>query len=126
MLALSNPMTFADHIKTNLTHHGSFGGDVQAYRERNGESVCFVTYVAVGCDFVITSYGVSRGTTERDARAGGDEIDHILEQEAQRLGIKRLLIVYANCDRAEVIRSYALQPFTMRRFDNPHPHQYLN
>jgi hypothetical protein len=113
-------------IKAELSHHGAFGGMVQARHDKGDEAVCFVTYAAVGTDFVITSFGVNPRATVKEAQLGGDAIDAVLETEAHKAGIKRLLIVHPNRDTAEVVRSYALQPFTMGMSVTKNPIAYLN
>src|SRR5579863_2753401 len=102
-------------IKAVLSHHGMFGGVVQARYDTCDEPVCFVTYTPVGSDFVITSFGIHPSCTTKEAQLAGDAIDSVLEAEAHKAGIKRLLIVHPNCDTAEVVRTYTLQPFAMGR-----------
>jgi hypothetical protein len=100
-------------IKAHLSHHGSFGGVVTACYDTCAEYVAFVNYAAVGSDFVITSFGVNPRVTEKEAHLAGDVINSLLEAEAHKLGIRRLLIVHPHQDTAEVIEEYKLQPFVM-------------
>src|SRR5579863_1123932 len=100
-------------FKTSISHQGSVGGVVTARYENCDEAVCFVAYAVVGTDFIIHSFGVNPRATVKEAQTTGDKIDAVLETEAAKLGIKRLLIVHPNCDQAEVVRSYQIQPFTI-------------
>jgi hypothetical protein len=119
MLINNNP------IKTSLTHHGSVGGVVQARYENVLEPICWVTFVTVGSDFIITSFGLTPHASAKVAQQAGDEIDKLLERESGPLGIKRLLIVHPNQDTAEVVRSYQVQPWCLSTITAPSA-KYLN
>lgn len=114
------------NIKVNITHHGMFGGVAEAHYDNVAEAICFVSYVTVGDAFVIMSCGRSPSVTEKEAQTAGDFVDAALEQEAAKLGIKQLLIVYPDTDTAEVVRTYTPQPFTMGVTHKPVTTHYLN
>jgi hypothetical protein len=113
-------------IKATLTHHGCYGGVVTVRYENNDEVVSFVSYAAVGDEFVITSFGVNPQATAKEAQASGDAIDSVLEAEAYKYGIKRLLIVQPNQNKADFVREYPIQPFTIGAGVKANPLAYLN
>ncbi len=113
-------------IKAQLSHHGSFGGVVKACYETCAEPVSFVTYATVGSDFVITSFEVDPRVTEKEAQLAGEVINNVLEVEAHKLGIRRLLIVLPHHDTAEVIEEYKVKPFVMGLAVINQPIAYLN
>jgi hypothetical protein len=113
-------------LKASLSHHGAWNV-VKACYETCDEPVCFVNVTAVGSDFVITSFSIHPSATAKQAQLAGDVIDAALEVEAHKAGICRLLIVLPKNDTAEVVRTYELQPFTMRPVSqNTNPSQYFN
>jgi hypothetical protein len=119
-LNTNNPITPA------LSHHGSHGGFAVARNEQD-EAVCYVSYATIESDFVIVSFGVNPRVPVAEVNIGADAIDRELEAEAHKYAIKRLLIVYPNRDVAEVVRTYALQPFTMGRIgQHINPITHLN
>jgi hypothetical protein len=98
-------------IKAHLSHHGCYGGVVTARYEHNDEAVSFVAYSTAASDFVITQFGVSPQATTKEAQLAGDLINSLLETEAHKLGIRRLLIVLPDQDTAKVIEEYKVQSF---------------
>jgi hypothetical protein len=114
-------------MQASITHHGSFGNVVKACYETCEEPVAFVTYATLGSDFLITSFTVHPRASVKEARASGDAIDAALEQEASKHGIKRLLIVLPDRpDKAEEVRTYAIQPLMMRQLPQIAKPFYLN
>jgi hypothetical protein len=101
------------NIKVKLSHHGCYGLNVEARFDHIEEPICFVNVAVVGSEFVVMKYEVNPQVTAKEAQAAGDEIDRVLEQEAFKLSIKRLLIVHPNQDTAEFVREYRVQPFVM-------------
>lgn len=114
MLTLNN-----NPIKAELSYHGSVGGVVQARYENCEEALCFVTFAQVGPDCVITSFGVNPHASAKEAQRAGDKIDNVLEREALKLGIKRLLIIHPGSSTAEFVRDYRPQPWTLREVNHP-------
>jgi len=100
-------------IKAHLSHHGCYDGVAKACYETCAEPIAFVNYATVGTDFVITSFAVHPLVTAKEAQLAGDVINSVLEAEAHKLGIRRLLIVLPHQDTAEVIEEYKLQPSVM-------------
>jgi hypothetical protein len=97
-------------ITVELSHHGCYGFNVQARFANIEEPICFVNVAVVGSDFIVMKFGVNPQVTMKEAQAAGDEIDSVLEQEAFKLGLKRLLLVHPNQNTAELVREYTLQP----------------
>src|SRR6266446_7314240 len=100
-------------IKAELSHHGCYGGVVKACYETCLEPIAFVNYATSGTDFIITKYAVHPLVTAKEAQFAGDVINTVLQAEAYKLGIRRLLIVHPHQEAAEVIEEYKVQPFVM-------------
>ena len=100
-------------ITVELSHHGCYGLNVQARFANIEEPICFVNVAVVGSDFIVMKFGVNPQVTKKEAQAAGDEVDALLEVEAQQLGIKRLLLVHPNQNTAEFVREYQVKPFVM-------------
>ena len=113
-------------LQTSITHHGCHGGVVKACYETCEEPVSFVVYSQVGTDFVITSFAVHPLASTKEAHQAGDLINQVLEVEAHKLGIRRLLIVQPHQDIAEVIEEYKVKPFVMGLDITRNPIAYIN
>jgi hypothetical protein len=113
-------------IKTQLSHHGCYGGVVKAFFESCEEPICFVNYSQVDADFVIHKFGVSSSVSAKVAQIAGDEINEVLKKEAAKLGVTRLLIVKPDCSEAEVIETYKVQPHVLRALPQNTKPFYLN
>jgi len=100
-------------ITVELSHHGCYGFNVQARFANIEEPICFVNVAVVGSDFVVMKFGVNPQVTMKEAQAAGDEIDGVLEQEAYKLGLKRLLLVHPHQNTAEFVREYRVQPHVL-------------
>ena len=112
-------------IKARLYLHGSNTGVVQARYKNCEGAFCYITYAVVGTDLVITQFAVHSRATTKEAQAAGDEIDVVLEKEAQMRGLRRLLLIHPD-DTVEVVREYEVQPFTIEFDDRNKPIAYLN
>lgn len=119
MITFSNTPTI-----TKLTHHGSFGGVVEAFCDACREAVSWVNYIRSGNDFIILKFGIDPHVLIKDATCAGDLIDAALEREAMRLGVTKLFLVHRD-ETVELVRTYKPQPFTMPSYNTTYA-QYLN
>jgi hypothetical protein len=113
-------------ITVELSHHGCYGFNVTARFANIEEPICFVNVAVLGSDFVVMKYGVNPQVTIKEAQAAGEEVDSLLEQEAFKLGIKRLLIVQPHQNTAEFVRDYQVKPFVMGSGTLSKPIAYVN
>jgi hypothetical protein len=98
-------MTFNNTpTKTKLTHHGSFGGVVEAFCDTCAEAVAFVTYSVSGIDMVITKWYVHPSLSNKEARRAGDLMERELVKEGQKLGVKQLFFIHSD-DKVELVRT---------------------
>lgn len=92
-----------------ITHHGCYGGVVEAFCDTCSESLVFVNFITSGNDFIITKFGTHPRLSVKDVNRAGDLIDVGLAKEAQRLGVTKLFIILSG-DRVEFVRDYKLHP----------------
>ena len=113
-------------LQTSITMHGCYGGVVKARYDTCEEPVAWVSYSQVGTDFVIASFAVHPLASVKEAQLAGDQIDALLEVEALKLGIKRLLLVHPHQDTAEEVRTYQVPPFVLGVGVTSTRHTYIN